>query len=68
MRKFIDRTGIRLALVGGKTRLSIRNSRVHLVSRFLVAWAWARPYGTGTAVKLNNKADLDCAALGGEMR
>ena len=31
-------------------------------------WAWSRPYGTGTAVKLNNKSDLNCAALGGEMR
>ena len=31
-------------------------------------WAWSRPYGTGTAVKMNNKADLNCAALGGEMR
>lgn len=31
-------------------------------------WAWSRPYGTGTAVKLNRKSDLNCAALGGEMR
>jgi hypothetical protein len=31
-------------------------------------WAWSRPYGMGTAVKLENKADLNCAALGGEMK
>ena len=31
-------------------------------------WAWSRPYGMGTAVKLDNKAAFNCAALGGEMR
>ncbi len=28
-------------------------------------WAWARPVGTGTAVKLANKNDLNCLAAGG---
>lgn len=31
-------------------------------------FAWARPYGTGTGVKLTNKADLHCLSLGGELR
>ena len=30
------------------------------------AWAWARPVGSGTAIKLANRADLDCLANGGE--
>jgi uncharacterized protein YbjQ (UPF0145 family) len=30
-------------------------------------WAWARPVGTGTAVRLANKSDLNCAAVGGTM-
>lgn len=32
------------------------------------AWAWARPVANGTGVKLDNKADLDCLKLGGELR
>jgi hypothetical protein len=31
-------------------------------------FAWAHPYGSGTGVKLSNKADLNCLALGGELR
>jgi len=31
-------------------------------------WAWARPMGTGTAIKLANKADLNCTAAGGQLR
>ena len=31
-------------------------------------FAWARPYGTGTAVKLEKRDDLDCLKLGGEYR
>ncbi len=31
-------------------------------------FAWARPYGSGTGVKLQNKADLNCLALGVELR
>lgn len=31
-------------------------------------WAWARPVGTGMAVKLEKPSDLNCKALGGEMR
>jgi uncharacterized protein YbjQ (UPF0145 family) len=30
--------------------------------------AWARPYGLGTGVKLGNPRDLNCLALGGELR
>lgn len=32
------------------------------------AWAWARPVGTGVAVKLAKRTDLDCIARGGEWR
>ncbi len=32
------------------------------------AWAWARPVGTGTAVKLADRKGFDCAGLGGELR
>ena len=31
-------------------------------------WAWARPVGQGTAVKLERPSELNCAALGGELR
>ncbi len=31
------------------------------------AWAWARPVGTGTAVKLEGSS-FDCASAGGELR
>jgi hypothetical protein len=31
-------------------------------------FAWAQPVGSGTGVKLANKADLNCLALGGELR
>ncbi|GGY08981.1 hypothetical protein GJV26_05185 [Massilia dura] len=31
------------------------------------AWAWARPVGTGTAVKLES-GSFDCASAGGELR
>ena len=31
-------------------------------------WAWARPIGTGTAVKLADKSALNCVAAGGELR
>ena len=30
--------------------------------------AWARPVGSGSAVKLDNRRDLNCAAWGGELR
>jgi uncharacterized protein YbjQ (UPF0145 family) len=30
--------------------------------------AWSRPYGLGTGVKLANPGDLNCLALGGELR
>lgn len=32
------------------------------------AWAWARPVGTGTAVKLENREAFNCVASGGELR
>jgi hypothetical protein len=32
------------------------------------AWAWARPVGTGVAVKLDDKASFNCASAGGELR
>lgn len=32
------------------------------------AWAWARPVGTGTAVKLENRDSFNCAGVGGELR
>lgn len=32
------------------------------------AWAWARPVGTGVAVKLDNPASFNCASAGGELR
>lgn len=32
------------------------------------AFAWARPYAFGNAVKVENRADLNCIALGGEWR
>ena len=31
-------------------------------------FAWSTPYATGTGVKLANRADLNCAANGGELR
>lgn len=31
-------------------------------------FAWARPVGYGMGVKLDNRADLNCLALGGELR
>ena len=30
--------------------------------------AWSRPVGSGTAVKLENRKDLNCAAWGGELK
>ncbi|MYM25755.1 hypothetical protein GTP46_24305 [Duganella sp. FT135W] len=30
--------------------------------------AWARPVGTGTAVKLKDPASINCLSLGGELR
>jgi uncharacterized protein YbjQ (UPF0145 family) len=32
------------------------------------AWAWARPVGTGTAVKLDDGTAFNCASAGGELR
>jgi uncharacterized protein YbjQ (UPF0145 family) len=32
------------------------------------AFAWARPVGTGTAVKLENPESFNCVASGGELR
>jgi hypothetical protein len=32
------------------------------------AWAWARPVGTGVAVKLDNKEAFNCTGSGGEWR
>ncbi|WP_338758696.1 hypothetical protein [Massilia sp. METH4] len=32
------------------------------------AWAWARPVGTGTAVKLDDSKAFNCAGAGGELR
>jgi hypothetical protein len=32
------------------------------------AFAWARPIGSGTGVKLANKSDIDCIKMGGEFR
>ncbi|MCE3605807.1 hypothetical protein LXA47_19680 [Massilia sp. P8910] len=32
------------------------------------AFAWARPIGTGLAVKISNKAEFNCIANGGELR
>ena len=34
----------------------------------LGAFAWARPVGTGLAVKIENKAAFNCIANGGELR
>jgi hypothetical protein len=31
-------------------------------------FAWARPVGSGSAVKLESRKDLNCAAWGGELR
>ena len=31
-------------------------------------FAWARPVGVGMGVKLENRSDLNCVALGGEFR
>ena len=31
-------------------------------------WAWARPVGSGTAVRLNNRGNFNCASHGGELR
>lgn len=30
--------------------------------------AWARPVGTGSAIKLDDRKDLNCATWGGELR
>ncbi|GGY60429.1 hypothetical protein [Pseudoduganella albidiflava] len=37
-------------------------------SQKMGAWAWARPVGTGVAVKLEDKGSFNCASSGGELR
>ena len=67
-KEFYGRVHEILPLMAQEARNIGADAIMHLATGQKVGrWAWARPYGIGTAVKLNDRGELNCAAFGGEM-
>lgn len=57
-----------LPLMAKDVRAAGGDAIVNLVTAHRVGlFAWARPTASGMAVKVENRADLNCAALGGQL-
>ena len=64
-----DRVGEIIPLMAQEARKLGADAVINMeTGRKVGLFAWSRPYGTGTAVRVKNKADLNCASLGGELR
>ena len=68
-KQFYGSSGALIPLMAEEARKMGADVVVNLVvGQKMGMFAWARPYGSGTGIKLVDKADLACLALGGELR